>query len=318
MAARRYVLWLTITILIAASLQLTVANGALQVGFYDSSCSSAESVVKSAVQSAVSSDSTIAASLIRLHFHDCFVQGCDASILLTGTGTEQTALPNLSVRGYSVISDAKSQLEAVCPGVVSCADITALAARDSVEILGGASYSAETGRFDGTAPGSDITLPGPNMTVDEATPFFTNLGLTQEDMVTLTGAHTVGVSQCQFFVDRLYNFKGTGQPDPNLDAGYLATLQSLCPDVSGDLTNVALDENSEFKFDTNYFKNLQLSKGLLRIDQEIGNDASTSGRVNTLAASPFTFGADFGTAMIAMGRIGVLTSGNVRAVCETA
>lgn len=135
MAARRYVLWLTITILIAASLQLTVANGALQVGFYDSSCSSAESVVKSAVQSAVSSDSTIAASLIRLHFHDCFVQGCDASILLTGTGTEQTALPNLSVRGYSVISDAKSQLEAVCPGVVSCADITALAARDSVEIV---------------------------------------------------------------------------------------------------------------------------------------------------------------------------------------
>jgi len=53
--------------------------------------------------------------------------------------------------------------------------------------LGGASYSAETGRFDGTAPGKSITLPSPNMTVDEATPFFTNLGLTQEDMVTLTG-----------------------------------------------------------------------------------------------------------------------------------
>jgi len=134
MAAARVLPWL-ITILIAASLVFQGANGALQVGFYDSSCSSAESIVKSAVQSAVSADRTIAASIIRLHFHDCFVQGCDASILLTGTGTEQTAVPNLSVRGYSVISDAKSQLESSCPGVVSCADIVALAARDSVEIV---------------------------------------------------------------------------------------------------------------------------------------------------------------------------------------
>ncbi len=29
-----------------------------------------------------------------------------------------------------------------------------------------------------------------------------------------TGAHTVGVADCQFFVDRLYNFLGTGLPIP--------------------------------------------------------------------------------------------------------
>lgn len=63
------------------------------------------------------------------------MQGCDASILLTGSGTEQTAFPNLSIRGYNVIAAAKSQLEASCPGVVSCADIVALAARDSVAIV---------------------------------------------------------------------------------------------------------------------------------------------------------------------------------------
>lgn len=133
MAAR--VLLQLATILIVASLQFHEIQGALQVGFYDTSCSSAESIVKSAVQSAASADRTIVASVIRLHFHDCLVEGCDASILLTGAGTEQTAVPNLSVRGYSVISDAKSQLEASCPGVVSCADIIALAARDSVEIV---------------------------------------------------------------------------------------------------------------------------------------------------------------------------------------
>lgn len=53
--------------------------------------------------------------------------------------------------------------------------------------LGGASYSAETGRFDGASPGTSINIPGPNMTVDEAAKFFTDLGLTREDMVILTG-----------------------------------------------------------------------------------------------------------------------------------
>lgn len=128
----------------------------------------------------------------------------------------------------------------------------------------------------------------------------------------------MGVSQCQFFVNRLYNFQNTGLPDPSLDTTYLATLQSLCPNVTADLTNVALDENSEFAFDSSYFQQLQASKGVLRIDQEIGNDASTSGRVNALAASASTFATDFGASMIAMGRIGVLTTGTVRSNCEIA
>lgn len=313
MAASR--VWL-VTLLIAAA-WLHHSVGALTVGYYDRTCSSAESIVRGAVRSAVSSDRTIAASLLRLHFHDCFVQGCDASILLTGSGTEQTAFPNQSIRGYNVIAAAKSQLEASCPGVVSCADIVALAARDSVAILGGAFYDAETGRSDGTSPGA-VNLPQPNMSIDQAAVFFTNLGLTLEDMVILLGSHTVGVSQCQFFVDRLYNFGGTGKPDPTLNTAYLAQLQSLCPNVQGGTNNVALDLNSEFSFDTSYYRNIQANKGLLQIDQEIGDDARTSGTVNTLAASSNAFGNKFGTAIVAMGRIGALTSGKVRAVCDSA
>ncbi|KAH9305833.1 hypothetical protein KI387_010237, partial [Taxus chinensis] len=76
------------------------------------------------------------ASLLRLHFHDCFVNGCDGSILLDGSASltgEKTAQPNAnSARGFDVIDTIKTQVEATCSGVVSCADILAIAARDSV------------------------------------------------------------------------------------------------------------------------------------------------------------------------------------------
>lgn len=66
----------------------------------------------------------------------CGQQGCDGSILLDDTPTftgEKTAGPNNnSVRGFEVIDTIKSQVEAICKQVVSCADIVAVAARDSV------------------------------------------------------------------------------------------------------------------------------------------------------------------------------------------
>lgn len=64
------------------------------------------------------------------------MQGCDASILLNSTvGTNQTekdARPNQTLGGFEIIDAIKSEVERVCPGKVSCADILALAARDAV------------------------------------------------------------------------------------------------------------------------------------------------------------------------------------------
>ena len=59
------------------------------------------------------------------------MQGCDASVLLDGG--EKNAGPNAnSIRGFEVIDTIKTQLENACARTVSCADILAVAARDSV------------------------------------------------------------------------------------------------------------------------------------------------------------------------------------------
>ncbi|KAL2580941.1 hypothetical protein AAZV13_15G156100 [Glycine max] len=77
------------------------------------------------------------ASLLRLHFHDFFVNGCDGSVLLDGgQDSEKFATPNLNyARGFEVIDTIKSSVERACSGVVSCADILAIAARDSVLLV---------------------------------------------------------------------------------------------------------------------------------------------------------------------------------------
>ena len=66
-------------------------------------------------------------------------QGCDGSVLLDDTPTftgEKTAAPNNgSIRGFEVVDEIKSEIEKECPGVVSCADILAIVARDSVKIV---------------------------------------------------------------------------------------------------------------------------------------------------------------------------------------
>jgi peroxidase len=74
-------------------------------------------------------------------FQDCYLfflnlfQGCDASVLIQGDGSEMTDPANLSLGGFNVIDEAKRLLEAVCPATVSCSDIIVLAARDAVTLV---------------------------------------------------------------------------------------------------------------------------------------------------------------------------------------
>ncbi|XP_057957728.1 peroxidase 46 isoform X2 [Malania oleifera] len=180
---------LTILVILIFTRTAASATG-LSFDFYAASCPSAEFVVKNAVRSASFSDSTIPGKLLRLLFHDCMVEGCDASVLLEGNATERSDPANRSVGGFSVISSAKTVLEILCPQTVSCADILALAARDAIELAGGPSLGIPTGRRDGRV--SSALNVRPNMvdtsfTMDEMINLFSSKGLSLDDLVTLSG-----------------------------------------------------------------------------------------------------------------------------------
>ncbi|EER95209.1 peroxidase A2 [Sorghum bicolor] len=303
----------------------------LSTAYYDGSCPHVYDTVRRVVQEARASDPRILASLLRLHFHDCFVNGCDASLLLDETPTmrsEKAADPNNgSARGFPVVNDIKAALENACPGVVSCADILALAAEVSVELAGGPYWRVMLGRRDGMTANFDGAqdLPNPKEALNDLKQKFADLGLDDTDFVALQGAHTIGRAQCTSFQDRLYNFSGTERADPTLDRSYLAALRESCPAaVSGGNTRLNnLDPATPDTFDNHYYANIQSNRGLLRSDQAMlsateEGAASTTPIVARFADSQTEFFKSFATAMIKMGNIAPLTGGmgQVRRDCR--
>ncbi|XP_057538261.1 peroxidase 25 [Amaranthus tricolor] len=302
------------------------AESQLSNNYYDASCPAVESVVRSTVQSHYNSDPTIAPGLLRLHFHDCFVQGCDASVLISGPSAERTSPANVGLKGFEVIDDAKKQLESMCPGIVSCADILALAARDAVDLTGGPSWGVPLGRLDGkrSSASDALNLPSPIEAISVHRQKFADKGLNDHDLVTLVGAHTIGQTDCRFFQYRLYNFTPTGNSDPTMNQAVLSQLQTICPKNGNGLTKVAMDKDSWTKFDVNFFKNIRDGNAVLESDQRLMGDDATrpivqnyAGNIRGLFGIRFNF--DFPKAMVKMSSIDVKTSysnGEIRNVCS--
>uniref|UniRef100_A0A0D9UXD1 Peroxidase n=1 Tax=Leersia perrieri TaxID=77586 RepID=A0A0D9UXD1_9ORYZ len=296
-----------------------VHSQGLQFGFYDNNCPDAEDIVRSTVEKYYNSDATIAPGLLRLHFHDCFVQGCDGSVLISGASSEKTAPQNFGLRGFEVIDDAKSQLETKCPGVVSCADILALAARDAVDLTGGPSWSVPLGRRDGRiSSASDAkALPSPTDPVSVQRQKFADQGLTDR-------AHTIGQTDCIFVSYRLYNFTATGNADPTISPSALPQLRALCPaTATGPGRRVALDLGSPGAFDVSFFKNVRDGGAVMESDQRLWGDAATQATVQSFAGNVrglfgLRFSYEFPKAMVRMSSIGVKTGnqGEIRRKCS--
>ncbi|KAI3796371.1 hypothetical protein L1987_39041 [Smallanthus sonchifolius] len=303
-------------LILLVALNYMPCKAQLSTTFYDDTCPNALSTIRSSVSAAVSSSRRNAALLIRLHFHDCFVQGCDASILLDGSGSEKDASENNGVQGYGLIDDIKADVESVCPGVVSCADILAVAARDASLEVGGPSWSVRLGRRDSPSPGQSTSdLPRGSMDLSQLIANFGRKNLSPREMVALSGSHTIGQARCVTFRARIYNNAS------NIDATFASNLRSNCPETgtAGNDNLEPLDLVTPNTFDNNYFLNLRDRRGLLTSDQVLFNGDSTDSIVTEYIDNPSTFETDFAAAMVRMSEIDTLTgtSGLIRTLCSS-
>ncbi|CAL1393862.1 unnamed protein product [Linum trigynum] len=313
----------TLAMVLASS--IGSAQAQLKMGFYSKSCPKAEKIVQDYVNKHIPSVPSLAATFIRMHFHDCFVRGCDASVLLNTTSGEQTerqSPPNLSLRGFDFIDRVKSLVEAACPGVVSCADVLTLVARDSIVATGGPSWKVPTGRRDGLISRSSEALnnlPPPFGNITTLRTMFANKGLDLTDLVLLSGAHTIGLAHCSSFTNRLYNFTGRGDVDPALDSSYAANLKARkCRSIGDTTTKVEMDPGSRNKFDLGYYSLLLKKRGLFESDAALTSNSASLREVNKIGkGSVRDYFARFAKSMEKMGRIGVKTGsvGEIRKQC---
>ncbi|AQL06813.1 Peroxidase 52 precursor [Zea mays] len=300
---------------VALALLATTSSAQLDPHFYDKACPAALPTIKRLVEEAVAAEPRMGASLLRLHFHDCFVNGCDGSILLDDTPFftgETMAAPNAnSVRGFDVIDRIKGAVNAACRGnVVSCADVVAIAARDSVVALGGPSYDVPLGRRDArtaSQAAANSSIPAPTFGIDRLASNFASHGLSLQDLVALSGAHTLGFSRCTNFRDRLYNETAT------LDGSLAASLRAACPRAAGtgDDSLAPLDPTPA-RFDAAYFASLLRNRGVLHSDQQLfaGGPGVADALVRLYAADTDAFRRDFADAMVRMGSLSPLTGSN--------
>ncbi|KAG9441976.1 hypothetical protein H6P81_017830 [Aristolochia fimbriata] len=316
--------------LLAVSSVSSVAGASpLSYDFYKTSCPNAEKIIRTVTTQKQLEAPTTAAGALRIFFHDCFVDGCDASVLIASSESnkaERDAEINLSLPGdgFDVFFRAKRALELQCPGVVSCADVMAIATRDLVNLVGGPRWEVYKGRKDSlVSKASRVAgnLPLANQTVSELISLFRAKGLTVQDMVALSGGHTIGFSHCKEFMSRIYAYNKTFDIDPTMDGDFARSLRRPCPDKGRrlDPSVVAFnDVTTPVGFDNAYFRNLQKGLGLLATDQSLYAHHRTRGLVDAMAKEQSLFFGYFVAGMVKLGNLGVKTgggSGEIRRDC---
>ncbi|KAJ0980273.1 hypothetical protein J5N97_008528 [Dioscorea zingiberensis] len=309
-------------------INLSFSYAQLSQNYYSKTCPNVESIVRQAVTAKFQQTFVTVPGTLRLFFHDCFVEGCDASVIIASTGNnkaEKDHSDNLSLAGdgFDTVIKAKAAVDAVsqCKNKVSCADILAMATRDVISLAGGPSYAVELGRLDGlssTASSVEGKLPQPSFNLNQLNSLFSQHQLSQADMIALSGAHTLGFSHCNRFANRIYGFSSGNPIDPSLNQTYAKQLQDMCPKNVDPSIAINMDPVTPQTFDNQYYKNLQEGKGLFTSDQTLFTDSRSKSTVNTWAQNSAAFQQAFIGAMTRLGRVGVKTgrNGNIRRDCS--
>lgn len=302
---------------------ITGGGGAhLRPGYYSSTCPEAESVVREVMKKGMRRETRSVASVMRLQFHDCFVNGCDGSVLLDDTPTmlgEKLALSNInSLRSFEVVDEIKQALEEACPGVVSCADIIIMASRDAVALSGGPDWEVKLGRKDSliaSQEDSNNIMPSPRSNASYLIDLFAKFNLSVEDMVALSGSHSIGQGRCFSIVFRLYNQSGSGRPDPTIEPAYRRDLNKLCP-LGGDGNVTGNLDATPTMFDNQYFKDLVAGRGFLNSDETLFTSEETRGWVLKFSRDQGAFFDAFVKGMVRMGDLQSGRPGEIRRNCR--
>ncbi|CAN6836159.1 unnamed protein product [Brassica oleracea] len=287
-------------------------------------CENAENFVRHQVEKLYRNDTTITPKLLRLLYSDCFVTGCDASVLLEGPNSERKAPQNTGLGAFVIIDKIKKVLEQRCPGVVSCADILNLATRDAVHMAGAPSYPVFTGRRDGlTSDKQTVDLPSPSISWDASMAYFKSRGLNVLDMATLLGSHSMGRTHCSHILDRLYNYNKTGKPSPTMNKSFLSEMAEKCPPrtkkgQTDPLVYLNPDSGSNHSFTSSFYSRVLSNKSVLEVDQQLLYNDDTKQISEEFSASFEDFRKLFALSMSKMGSINVLTKneGEIRRDCR--
>lgn len=304
-----------------------VAQSKLSTDYYAKKCPDFQRIIREIVTEKQISNPTTAAGTLRLFFHDCMVEGCDGSVLIASNhinSAERDSDINHSLPGdgFDVVVRAKTALELTCPGIVSCSDVLAQATRDLITMVGGPFYEVRLGRKDGLISKSSLVegnLPRVNHTTDQIIKIFESKGFSIQEMVALSGGHTIGFSHCKEFSDRIFNFSKTNPTDPEMHPKFAAALKKMCGNYTIDPSMSAFnDVMTPGKFDNMYYQNLQRGLGLLRSDHAMTKDVRTRPIVEKYAANQKEFFEDFSHAMEKLSVHGVKTGnkGEVRHRCD--
>ncbi|XP_060190871.1 suberization-associated anionic peroxidase 2-like [Lycium barbarum] len=264
--------------------------------------------IRAVVREHITTNRRFGAFVIRLFFHDCFLNGCDGGILLNIPGGELTSPPNAnSIKGFAVILRATQRIKEQCPSAaVSCADILAIVARDSVNLLGGPLYQVGFIRRDARTPATAQAalnqLPAPFDNAAVQINKFKAKGFEIRHMVALVGAHSIGFARCAILCN------GT-----NVNPRRRATLGCTCPNIN-DIKPLDL---SPRVFDKVYYDKLIKGQRLLFWDQVLMGTTSTANIVRSNSNNPTQFLIDFSAAMKKLGNLPPVTSVplEIRDVC---
>ncbi|GMH15234.1 hypothetical protein Nepgr_017075 [Nepenthes gracilis] len=181
---------------------------------------------------------------------------------------------------------------------------------DNFVRLGGPSWTVQLGRRDSTTANftaANTDLPSPFLNLSGLMAAFRKKNFTAEEMVTASGAHTIGDARCTTFRTRIYD-------EMNINPGFESSLKSNSPVTRGDNNLSPLDVTTQNYFNNACYKNLLNKEGLLRLDQQLYNGSSIDSQVESYSSNLAKFLADFSNAMVKMGNLSPLTgsSGQIR------